>query len=159
MLEPAYGSLLLFDRARALLDADPDRPLVVLVDDDEEARRLRLRLKTELNLRPGEQLLHYGGFFDRPFDWEAEDLFPEATMLAWLGEVGEAPVDGTRRRPDGRWHFDLNQDGKAEFAEWLQVHGDAAALAPFVGVLEAVRAAVDRQVERARKRAAHRDER
>lgn len=156
-LVPAYGSLQLFDRARALLDADPGRPLVVLVDDDEEARRLQLRLKTELNLRPGEQLLDYGGFFEAPFEWEAEDLFPERTLRTWLAEVGEAPITGTRRRPDGGWHVDLTQDGKGELAEWIHAHGDADDLARFVEVLEAVQDAVARQVERERKRAAHRD--
>lgn len=130
----------------------------MLVDNDEEARRLQLRLKTELNLRPGEQLLDYGRFFGAPFDWEAEDLFPESTVRTWLAEVGEAPITGTRRRPDGGWHIDLTQDGKGELAEWIQVHGDADDLARFVEVLEAVGLAITRQVERERKRLAHRDD-
>lgn len=156
-LEPAYGSLQLFDRARALLAESPHRPLVVLVDNDEEARKLQHRLKAELNLRPGEQLLDYGELFEAPFDWEAEDLFPEATLRAWLAEVGEGPVTATRRRPGGGWHLDLSQDGKGEFAEWIQVHGAAEDFARFVEVLERVRVAVARQVERERKRAAHHD--
>jgi hypothetical protein len=157
-LEPAYGSLQLFDRARALLAEAPPRPVVVLVDNDEEARKLQHRLKAELNLRPGEQLLDYGELFEEPFDWEAEDLFPEATLRAWLDEAGEAPVTGTRRRPGGGWHLDLSQDGKGEFAEWIQVHGTPEDFARFVEVLERVHRGIARQVKRERKRAAHHDE-
>lgn len=132
---------------------------MVLVDDDEEARRLQLRLKVELNLRPGEQLLHYGDLFDEPFDWEAEDLFPASTLEAWLAEVGQELVDGTRRRPDGSWHVDLSQEGKAELAEWVQHRCGTADLARFVEVLDVVHVALDRQAKRARKRAAHHEER
>jgi hypothetical protein len=66
-------------------------------------------------------------------------------------------VTGTRRRPGGGWHLDLSQDGKGEFAEWIQVHGSSADFARFVEVLERVHRAVARQVARERKRQDHLD--
>jgi predicted ATP-dependent endonuclease of OLD family len=154
VIESVNGTTNLLARASQLLAVAPCH-LLVLVDHDEEGKKAQKLLKEALTLRPGEQLLHYGNFFKEPFQWEAEDLFPAATVARWLREVGESVIDGKERRPDGEWHYNLNQVGKASFAAWIETKTDAKVLRRFIDVLEAVNEAIKKQVDREERRRAH----
>ncbi len=52
-------------------------------------------------------------------------------------------------------HYHLNQVGKAAFATWIEANGDAKALRGFSDVLEAVDEAINKQVEREKRRREH----
>lgn len=154
VLESVHGTTNLLARVSQLLAVAPCH-VVVLVDNDEEGKKAQKQLKEALKLRPGEQLLHYGTFFDSSFEWEAEDLFPAAALTRWLQDVGEDVIDGKVRRPDGEWHYQLNQVGKAAFGAWIEANGDAETLSRFTDVLKAVDEAIGKQVEREARRRAY----
>lgn len=154
VVESVNGTTNLLARVSQLLAVAPCQ-VVALVDNDEDGRKAQKLLKDALKLRPGEQLLHYGQFFDHHFGWEAEDLFPVTTFTRWLEEVGEDVIDGKERRPDGQWHYHLNQVGKAAFATWIEANGDAKALRGFIKVLEEVGEAINKQVQREKRRREH----
>jgi 5S rRNA maturation endonuclease (ribonuclease M5) len=156
VIEPVHGTTNLLARVAQLLAIAPC-PVVVLVDNDDEGQKAQKLLKDQLKLRAGEQLLHYGNFFEKPSKWEAEDLFPLAVMEAWLNDVGEEVLDGKDRRPDGGWHYHLNQSGKAAFASWVEANADGNALQAFANVLKAVDRAIEKQRERERRRWEHRE--
>lgn len=154
VIESVNGTTNLLARVSQLLAVAPCH-VVVLVDNDDEGKKAQKLLKEALKLRPGEQLLHYGTFFNQPFGWEAEDLFPAMTFSRWLQDVGEEAIDGKERRPDGEWHYRLNQVGKAAFAAWIEANGDAKMLRRFIDVLEVVDKAIEKQVERENRRRAY----
>lgn len=155
VVESVNGTTNLLARVSQLMAVAPCY-IVVLVDNDDEGRKAQKLLKDGLKLRPREQLMHYGEFFDSPYAWEAEDLFPPSLFAKWLSETGEDLMNRKDRRPDRQWHYDLNPVGKAAFAAWVEDRADAASMTRWVEVLEGVGAAVQRQIERADRRQAHR---
>lgn len=153
-VEAVNGTTNLLARVSQLLAVAPCH-VVVLVDNDEEGRKAQKLLKEHLKLRPGEDLIDYGNMFDTAFDWEAEDLFPAATFTRWIKEVGEDGINGKVRRPDGQWHYHLNQLGKATFAAWIEDNVEEREVRGFVRLLEAVDTAIKKQADRAERRRSH----
>ena len=151
VIESVNGTTNLLARVSQLLAVAPCH-VVALLDNDEEGRKAQKLIKDSLKLRPKEQVLHYGEFFDAAYRWEAEDLFPASVLTEWIGVVGEDLLVAKERRPDGEWHYDLNTVGKASFAAWIEGRSDAAPFARWIEVLEAIQAAVGRQDAREARR-------
>lgn len=154
VVESVNGTTNLLARVSQLLAVAPCH-VVVLVDNDDEGKKAQKLLKDGLKLRPNEQVLHYGDFFDDPYAWEAEDLFPASFMNDWLAEAGEDLMSGKERRPDGQWHYDLNPVGKATFAAWVEEKAQQGHMRRWIDVLESVNAAIGRQTDREARRRAH----
>lgn len=151
VVESVNGTTNLLARVSQLLAVAPCL-VVVLVDNDDEGKKAQKLLKESLKLRPKEQLLHYGDFFNASFRWEAEDLFPGSVLSGWLVDVGEDLLTGKERRPDGEWHYDLNTVGKAAFAGWVEGQTDGAPFGRWIEVLETVGDALQRQDAREERR-------
>ncbi|GIU83752.1 MAG: hypothetical protein KatS3mg008_0527 [Acidimicrobiales bacterium] len=142
VIEPVNGTTNLLARVAQLLATAPC-PVIVLLDSDPDGRRARKLLRKHLRMRK-QQVLSYGDFFGKQFDWEAEDLFPDETMTRWIKEVRrEDLVNDTIKNPYGVPHYNLTQTEKADLAKWVETSARPGDLQWFVKVLEAVNAAIE----------------
>ncbi len=74
-------------------------------------------------------------------DVEAEDIFANATMEAFLSLPGNHNhYDAKVRRSSGIFHYGLTQAGKEAFLKWLQTNGTVDMFEPWRPVLEYLRA-------------------
>jgi 5S rRNA maturation endonuclease (ribonuclease M5) len=101
----------------AIARAATDRPIFVLLDNDQPGREvLKLLTGDKFGFQKGSQVDTYAMAFpanERDFPYEAEDVFDPAIIETFVANHGEAVYDGSRRRPDGAFHYDLNQSAKA----------------------------------------------
>jgi 5S rRNA maturation endonuclease (ribonuclease M5) len=119
-------------------------PVVVLLDADAHGRRARQRLTGDFKLQ-GKRVLTYAKWAGGAQDGvEAEDLFPQEFLEAFITSHGESHVLGEKRQiGPTRWHFGLTQAGKELFGRHVEKRATASDLAGFIPVLEAIHAAIE----------------
>lgn len=101
-----------------------NRPVLVLVDHDDEGRQAAHVLTGRLGLRNRTEVMSVAEVFDdrwRGHPWDAEDLLPSELLERFVDEHGEAGIlRGKYRRPDDQWHWDLTTEAKSRLPGWLQ---------------------------------------
>jgi hypothetical protein len=123
-IAPAGGCSKLVAQAVLARAASGSRPVCVLLDNDEPGRQaLKLLTGAQFKFQKNTDVLTYAVAFPKDeadFPYEAEDMFPAELLEAFVEEHGSSVIDGSRRRPDGEFHYDLNGSAKAELLEHLQ---------------------------------------
>lgn len=121
-----------------------DKPLAVLLDNDQPGKQAATLLKDKFGLKPSKEIISVGLMFpekERGFGFEAEDLFPPFLIEQFLEANGGENdlIDGKQRRPDGAWHYDLNSACKLTLFEYLEKELRAEHLAQWIALLELIR--------------------
>jgi hypothetical protein len=121
----------------------PGRAVAALFDTDDEGRTcfdlLSGRFSWKNKAADRLFVLNYERWlpgYDIPV--EAEDIFDNATILAFLADpANKAFCTGTKlRHKSNRWHYDLSRQGKIALVAWLEQNGTAAMFEPWRPVLE-----------------------
>lgn len=120
----AHGTRRLVLDALVMRSIAGNRPVLVLVDHDDEGRQAAHVLTGRLGLRNRTEVMSVAEVFDdrwRGHPWDAEDLLPSALLERFVDEHGEADIlRGKYRRPDDQWHWDLTTEAKSRLPGWLQ---------------------------------------
>lgn len=114
-IQPAGGCRKIVAQAVVARAASEELPVGVLVDNDEFGRQARNDLKSKFDFQPGKDLFSYADVFpkdERGYDYEAEDLFPPEIIASFVTEHGSGIIEGSWKRPDGHFHYDLDVGGK-----------------------------------------------
>jgi putative ATP-dependent endonuclease of OLD family len=119
---PTDGTIEMIAKA-VIAKAALDLPIVVVTDNDEPGRKAKNTLVGNMFGFGKKQVVTYGAAFGpqwEGFPVEAEDLFPPELIEGFVAEHGDAVVDGTKRRPDGAFHYDFGQAAKELLSSWLE---------------------------------------
>lgn len=104
--------------------AATDKPVYVVLDNDAEGKAaLELLCGSKLGFQKKAHVTTYAELFpaeQRDFPYEAEDLFEPSLIEAFVATHGDDVIDGSHRRPDEAWHYDLNQVAKAQLEPFLE---------------------------------------
>ncbi len=108
-----------------LARAGSDVPVFVLVDNDDAGKAtVKLLCDQKFRFQKGREVTTYAEVFpkkQREFPYEAEDLFAPDLLEAFVASH-EPPIhDGSKKRPDGAFHYDFGQAAKSELKEYLRV--------------------------------------
>jgi putative ATP-dependent endonuclease of the OLD family len=122
-IRPTGGTIPMALNAIVARAANPNLPLLILIDNDEPGRKLRALLTGETFLFSKKQIISYASLFPegkwQQFPVEAEDLFPASLIERFVKIHGESIIDGSKKRPDDAFHYDLNQAAKRELEGFL----------------------------------------
>ena len=142
-LRPTSGTVRMIAQAvitRAALEV----PVLVVVDNDEDGRKARSTLVGESFGFKKTQAITYAAVFEgekwQQFPVEAEDLFNPTLIERFANAFGPAVVDGTKKRPDGAFHYDLGQAAKESLAAFLEAETDPADLHRWIEMILLIRA-------------------
>ncbi len=98
--------------------AGTDLPVFVLVDNDEHGTEtLKLLCGQKFGFQKGAQVTTYAEIFpkdERNFPYEAEDLFAPALLEDFVTRHDPPIHEGSKKRPDGAFHYDFGQAAKGE---------------------------------------------
>lgn len=122
LLRPTDGTTKMIVEA-VIARAATDKPVFVLVDNDLDGKEAaNLLCSSKLKFQKKAQVTTYAEFFpadQRDFEYEAEDLFAPELLSAFVDAGGQDLYDGMKKRPDGFFHYDLNQSAKARLEVFL----------------------------------------
>lgn len=122
----------------------PERVVAVLFDHDENGLQcfdiLSNRFSWKKKTHEGLHLLTYGKWIpSSEIDVEAEDIFANATIEAFLAQPGHADhFDAKVRRKSGAFHYGLTNLGKKAFLHWLEGQPESV-FEPWRAVLDDLR--------------------
>ena len=116
-----------------LMRAATELPIAILLDNDEPGRAAASRIaglqdhQTKSPLFSKKDIISYRAVFkDANFAWEAEDLFDPVLIEEFVdSNGGRDAIDGSKKRPDGGFHFDLGEDYKIKLSSYLEQHAAA----------------------------------
>lgn len=123
-------------------------PVAALLDDDREGREASASLRVIGNKtgywKKNRSVFSYASILDpgADFEFEAEDLWPNALFEAFLAQQGETGVlKRKEQRPKsvGGWQYDLAPASKARFVEFLRDHVKPEQCHLWVQLLELIR--------------------
>ena len=104
--------------------AGSDRPVLVLVDNDDHGiETIKLLCGQKFNFQKGEQVTSYAEIFpkeQRNFPYEAEDLFAPELLQGFVDSHDPPIHEGSKKRPDGAFHYDFGQAAKGELETYLR---------------------------------------
>lgn len=104
--------------------AGTDLPVFVLVDnDDHGAEMVKLLCGQKFGFQKGSQVTTYAEVFpkdQRNFPYEAEDLFAPGLLEDFVSQHDPPIHEGSKKRPDGAFHYDFGQAAKGELDAYLQ---------------------------------------
>lgn len=118
---PTSGTIEMIAQA-VITKAAIELPIVVVTDNDAAGRKAKDTLVGRTFGFAKRQLLTYDVVFGpkwADFPVEAEDLFAPELLNGFVAEHGDGVVDGTKRRPDGAFHYDFGQVAKESLTSWL----------------------------------------
>jgi len=134
----AVGGTKKITATAVIADAATDSPVMVLLDNDQDGKdALKLlsdkfgftnvtkRLTDTSGPSSQKQVATYAGLFppeQRDFPYEAEDVYAPEVIQSFVDDHGDSVIDGSLRRPDGTFHFDLNTASKELLGEHLRLH-------------------------------------
>lgn len=144
VIRPTGGTIAMIAQA-VIAKAATDLPVVVLVDNDEPGRHARTTLVGQTFGFKKPQVLTYAAVFPQKweqFPVEAEDLFAPELLERFVVAHGQSVVEGTKKRPDGAFHYDLGQVAKESLLTgWLAAETTPADVARWVDMLLLIRSA------------------
>ena len=136
-IQPAGGTQRIVSAA-IVAGAGTDRPVMVLLDNDQDGQHALDLLSGKFafmnvtkKLTDGKgppanrMVVTYAGVFApdrRNFPYEAEDLFEPSLIQGFVGLHGTSVIDGSLKRPDDAFHYDLNTSAKELLGEHLRLH-------------------------------------
>lgn len=142
----AHGTRRMVGDTLALRQVAGDRPLCVLVDNDDEGRAVAHVLTTRLGMRNKTEVVSVAVVFDDRWQghhWDAEDLFPPDLLERFVADNGgDEVLRGKVRRPDGQWHWWLTTEAKALLPGWLAGHASPADLQRWLAMAVVLRRAL-----------------
>jgi 5S rRNA maturation endonuclease (ribonuclease M5) len=113
-------------------------PVVVLLDSDVHGKKAKGRLTSDFKFQ-GTDVPTYDLWVQKGLEGvEAEDLFPETFLAAFVDQHGEDTVLSEKRHLGPRWHYGFTSAAKAAFGRHVELHATAEDLGLFVTVLELV---------------------
>lgn len=148
VIRPAGGTIKLVAQA-VITKAATELPIVVVVDNDEPGKLAKDKLVGNTFGFDKKQFLTYAVAFEdddlkaqwRSFDVEAEDLFSVSLMESFVAAHGQSILTGTKLRPDGAWHYDMNESAKELLDEWIHTEAKPDDLVRWVTMLLRIRQA------------------
>jgi energy-coupling factor transporter ATP-binding protein EcfA2 len=108
-----------------LARAATGKPTLVVLDCDEAGKSAKEMLTAKLGFQNTTEVLTYALVFpkdQRNFPYEAEDLFDPEVIQTFVELHGVSAIDGSARRPDGAFHYDLSFALKEELTEHLRAN-------------------------------------
>ncbi len=121
-LKPTGGTTRLVAQA-VITKAATDLPIIVVLDNDEPGRHARDRLVGTTFGFTKKQIITYAQLFDDKWQnepIEAEDVFDPELIEDFVTTHGPSVIAGSKRRPDGAFHYDFDQVAKEALAGWLR---------------------------------------
>jgi putative ATP-dependent endonuclease of the OLD family len=141
-LKPTSGTVRMIAQA-VITRAAVDVPVLVVVDNDEDGRKARQTLVGQSFGFDKALTVTYAAVFEgekwQQFPVEAEDLFNPTLIERFATTFGPAVVDGTKKRPDGAFHYDLGQAAKESLTEFLESEADPADLHRWIEMILLIR--------------------
>ncbi|HZU17866.1 MAG TPA: DUF4268 domain-containing protein [Candidatus Dormibacteraeota bacterium] len=139
-ISPAGGTERVILQA-TMMKLQAQRPIVVLLDADENGMAARRLLKEKLGFDDRRELLTYADIVGQiGSGTEAEDLFPWTLIDRFVQEKGEGLVMKSKtRRADGGWRYDLNGAGKEEIVDFISQRAKPADFEQWRRLIETVR--------------------
>lgn len=124
-----------------LMKAQTAKPVLVLLDDDQPGKAAYDMLQKRFGFHKGKELLSYREVVgDNNIGAEAEDLFPQRLLDAFVKEKGEEQVIKSKvARRGGGWRYDLNSTGKESIAEFVDARARPEDLELWMKLIGAVR--------------------
>lgn len=130
-----------------LMRAATGLPIAILLDNDEAGRNAGSRIlnledhQTKSKLFSKKDVISYRAVFkDSNFEWEAEDLFDPVLIEEFVDENGgREAIDGSKKRPDNGFHFDLGEEYKIKLSSYLEEHAGAAHCEKWGELLDLIR--------------------
>jgi putative ATP-dependent endonuclease of OLD family len=123
VFRPTGGTMKMVAQAVITRAAVEPLPVVIVVDNDESGRKARSTLTGETFGFPKKSVFSYAEVLDgdqwKSFPVEAEDLFDPALLQSFVERHGAAVIEGSKRRPDGAFHYDLSQSVKELLGAFL----------------------------------------
>lgn len=120
-----------------LLRAETSRPVVALVDSDENGRKAR-DLLTKRFAFPKADVLEYGKILGSSLDVEAEWFFEADFMQEFVDANDEEVVLKSKQKLGGEFRYDFTPAGKGLFVDWVRENGSRRTMSRWADVLDAL---------------------
>lgn len=122
-ISPAGGASKTVSTA-VIARAATEKPVLVLLDNDEPGQAaLKLLCGDVFRFQKGKTAITYREVFPKDqqdFPYEAEDLFDPDLIQGFVNEQGQSVVDGSKKRPDGAFHYDLGATAKGDLEDYFR---------------------------------------
>lgn len=121
-IKPTGGTTRMVAQA-VITKAATDVPILCLVDNDPPGRHVREQLVGNTFQFNKKQIVSYAQLFDakwQNFPVEAEDLFEPSLIADFVAAHGDNMHEGSKKRPDGEFHYDFGQSAKEQLNTWLR---------------------------------------
>ncbi|MGK2954704.1 MAG: ATP-dependent nuclease [Solirubrobacterales bacterium] len=118
---PTGGTIRLVAQA-VITRAATDLPVVIVVDNDEPGREARSQLIGQKFGFAKEMVLTYAQLFEQKWlqePVEAEDVFDPQLIEDFINASGPSVIAGSKKRPDGAFHYDFDHVAKESLNSWL----------------------------------------
>jgi putative ATP-dependent endonuclease of OLD family len=143
-IRPTGGTVKMLAEA-IIVRAATELPMVIIVDNDTEGRETRTSLVGHKIGFDKKQVATYAEVFGKADQWpnfpvEAEDLFAPELIAGFVEQHGNSVIDGSKKRPDDYFHYDLCQAAKEKLEAWLHESTRPEHLERWVEMLLLVRA-------------------
>jgi energy-coupling factor transporter ATP-binding protein EcfA2 len=122
VIRPTGGTVRMVAQA-VITKAATDLPLLCLVDHDDAGRHVRDQLAVNTFGFSKKQIVSYVQLFGnkwQDFPVEAEDMFEPSLIADFVAANGDTVLDGSKKRPDGAYHYDFGQSAKELLTTWLR---------------------------------------
>lgn len=142
VLRPTGGTIKMITEA-VVTKAAVALPVVIVVDNDDAGRKVRSDLCGNTFGFNKKRTITYAELFDGnqwgQFPVEAEDLFAPELIESFVEAHGSSIIDGSKKRPDGAFHYDFGQSAKEALSAWLLAHARAAHVTRWIEALLLIR--------------------
>jgi len=121
--------------------AGRELPIIMLFDSDQSGKGARSILTDKYGWRPKETPTYREWRKAEPSEVpiEAEDMFPEVLLRAFVEIQGDGVLSEKQQLKDGTFHYGLTQPGKELFLKYLDKKIKPSHVTTFVSILEEVR--------------------
>lgn len=139
--KPAGGTTRLVAQA-VITKAATELPIVVVVDNDEPGRHARDRLIGRTFGFTKKQVITYAQLYGEKWQnepIEAEDVFAPELIEEFVATHGPSVIAGSKRRPDGAFHYDFDQVAKEALSTWLRERTEPAHVEKWIELLLLIR--------------------
>lgn len=121
VIKPTGGTVRMVAQA-VITRAATELPIVILVDNDEPGIEARNRLVGSHFEFAKNRVINYIQLFGNNWQGvpiEAEDVFDPQLIEDFVTAHGQSVIAGSKKRPDGAFHYDFDQVAKESIGAWL----------------------------------------